>query len=203
MRVMKVPVHEVVDMVPVGHGGVAAPGRVDVSCLVARARVGGRATRRVRGIHGDRTLVHVIAVHGVQVAIMDVVDVIAVLQREVAAVGSMDVGMVRMSRVRGHGESFGWCVTSTNDEVIWEGARAVKRESRDATPAARAARTNRSHIVANALAAVAIPTAIEDTPMAMRSPVISHGLRTCCNQPPAAPETAAMPAIEPRPNRLM
>ena len=99
VRVVQVPRHEVVDVVAVGHGFVAAAGRVGVALLVARALVVGRASLGVRAPDLERALVNVPFVRVVQVAVVQVVDVVAVPDGDVAAARAVNVIVVRMGVV--------------------------------------------------------------------------------------------------------
>lgn len=92
--VMEVPVDEVVDVVAVGHGLVSAAGAVDVTVLVPGAAVCGGAGGRVALAHLDHVLVHVVAVGVVEVAVVEVVHVVAVLDGDVATLGAVDVVVV-------------------------------------------------------------------------------------------------------------
>ena len=92
--VMEVTVDEVVDVVAVGHGLVAAAGAVDVAVLVTGAAVCGGAGGRVAFAHLDHVLVHVVAMGVVEVAVVEVVHVVTVLDGDVAAVGAVDVVVV-------------------------------------------------------------------------------------------------------------
>jgi len=59
VRVMEMPVHEVVDVVPVRHCFMAATWPVLVLRLVCEAGVPGRAAARIQHIHGDHVLIDV------------------------------------------------------------------------------------------------------------------------------------------------
>jgi hypothetical protein len=96
VRVVQVAVDQVIDVVAMRHCLVATAGAVNVVGSMAGAGVARRTYRRIRRIAGDHMLVDVVAMDVVQVAIMQVVDVVIVLDRRVAAAGPMDVGMVGM-----------------------------------------------------------------------------------------------------------
>ena len=102
VRMVQVPRYEVVDMIPVLHGFVAATGPMLVSLVVRAARVGRRAGGRVRPADGERMLVDVIVVRVVQMTIVQVVGVTVVLHGLVAAAGAVLVRVVRVRRVVGH-----------------------------------------------------------------------------------------------------
>lgn len=96
VRVVQVAVDQVVDMVAMRHGLVAATGAVNMVGSMAAAGVARRTERRIRRIAGDHMLVDVVAVDVVQVAIMQIVDVAIVPDRRVTAAGAVDVRVVGM-----------------------------------------------------------------------------------------------------------
>ena len=100
VRVMEVIADEVVEVIAVRHGFMPAVRAVDVRIAVSVAVVLRRAVGRVRGVHVDHVLVHVVAVRVVQVPVMQVVDVAFVLERDMAAVRAVLMGMIVMNRVR-------------------------------------------------------------------------------------------------------
>jgi hypothetical protein len=91
VRVVQPAVHKVIDVVAVRDEGVTA-------ALVAAGARDWYASRRVRVAHLDRMLIVVALVLSVQVAVVQVVHVVAVLDANVAAVRAMDV---RVLVVRG------------------------------------------------------------------------------------------------------
>lgn len=104
MGMMQVPGDQIVRVVPVRHGLVAAGLAVHMDSLMARAGVGRRASRRVAGINPDQALVDVPLVCTVQVSIVQVVDVILMANRDVAAGLTVNMGVVGM-RVMRHAAS--------------------------------------------------------------------------------------------------
>ena len=94
VRVVQVAVDQVVDVVTVRDGFVAATGAMDVAGLVAAAFVLGRAAVRVGGRDGDHVLVDVVAMRMVQVAVVQVIDMAVMADGRVAAAGAMGVVMV-------------------------------------------------------------------------------------------------------------
>src|ERR1700747_2013896 len=94
MRVMQVAVDEIIDVIPVGHRFMAAPGSVDVAWLVASAV--GSTLIRIFCAHLEPVFVHVIDMGMVQVTIMQIVDVIAMPDRSVSAVRTMLMVMMGM-----------------------------------------------------------------------------------------------------------
>ena len=95
VRMVQVTVDQVIDVVAMGDRLVTAVGAVGMASVVAGAVVVGSALLGVLGAHahgmlGDRA----VGAHMVQVAVVDVVDVVLVGDRSVAAVAAMDVGVV-------------------------------------------------------------------------------------------------------------
>lgn len=82
VRRVPVPVVDVVDMVAVGHGHVAAAFAVYV------------LMGRVFGVADGLALVEVAVVSAVQMSVVNVVDVIAVRYRDMSAVGAVNVRML-------------------------------------------------------------------------------------------------------------
>jgi hypothetical protein len=89
--VVKVPVDDVIGVVAVGDRFVPAVLAVRMGSFVASARVRGRAIRRVRAADAESVLVDVIAVHVVQVPVVEEVLVAVVLDGLVTAIRSVNV----------------------------------------------------------------------------------------------------------------
>ena len=85
VRVVQVVVHQVVHVVAVRHRFVAAARPMSVPLLVPAASVVGRAIRRVRGADRQGVFLNLAAALVVQVAVVQVVRVVAVPQCRVAA----------------------------------------------------------------------------------------------------------------------
>lgn len=85
VRVMKVAVNKVVDVIAMWHGFVAAVGTVNMSCLMTDAAVVRRALVRVLGSYFKRVFIHVARMHVVQMAVMKIVNVITMRNGGVAA----------------------------------------------------------------------------------------------------------------------
>lgn len=96
MRVMQMAVDEIIDVIAVRHRFVAAPGSVNVAWLVACAV--GSTLIRILCAHLEPVFVHVISMGMVQVTIVQIVDVIAVLNRSVSAVRTVLMVMMGMMR---------------------------------------------------------------------------------------------------------
>ena len=102
VRVVQVPVHEVVGVVAVGDGLVPAARAVDVAGLVRVAAVLGGAPVGMLGAHVEHELVDVRLVRAVQGPVVQVVDVVAVLDGRVPAAGAVDVPVL-LVLLTGHG----------------------------------------------------------------------------------------------------
>lgn len=89
MRMMEVPGNEIVDMVAVRNGFMAAAGSVEVGGIVSAASVGGGASVGIRRGDGKNVLVDVVTVGLVEMAIMQVVDVAIMQDGGMAAAGAM------------------------------------------------------------------------------------------------------------------
>ena len=90
VRVVEAAVDEVVGVLAVRHGLVAAVGSVNVlTAIVLAVAVVGELV-----IDRQRVLINVVAVRLVQVAVVDKVDVTFVDDRRVAAAGAVDVVVI-------------------------------------------------------------------------------------------------------------
>lgn len=96
VRVVQVAVYQVVHMVTVGHGLVAAAGAMYVAWLVPAATVGGGAGVGVGGSHCKAVLVHMVAMRMVQVAIVQIVHMPVMQDGCVPAAGAVLVLVVGM-----------------------------------------------------------------------------------------------------------
>lgn len=88
-RVVQVSGDEVVDVIAVRHRFVAAARTVGVSRVVRATCMGRSTRRRIRRVDVDRALVDVTIVAAVQVAVVEVVLMVAVCDRLVAAAGAV------------------------------------------------------------------------------------------------------------------
>jgi hypothetical protein len=100
MRMVQMPIHEIVDMTVMRHGLVSAAGTMDMARLMTGTAVIRRAGIRVRLRHLDHMLVHMVAMRMVQMAIMQIVDMVAVPHRGMPATGAMRVAMVGVVGLR-------------------------------------------------------------------------------------------------------
>jgi len=94
MRVVQMPIHEIVDMAVMRHRLVSAAGTMDMARFMTGTAMIRRAGVWVRLRHLDHMLVHMVAMRMVQMTIMQIVDMVAVPQCGVAAAGAMRVAMV-------------------------------------------------------------------------------------------------------------
>jgi hypothetical protein len=108
MRMVQVAIDEVVDVITVGNGGVTAVRAVLVALFVLAAIVLRRAIGGIGRADVERVLFNASLAHVVQVAVVEVVDVIVVLDPLVASVRPM---LVRVSGVMIHfGFSSSFCL---------------------------------------------------------------------------------------------
>ena len=101
VRVVQVPADEVVDVVAVRNLLVTAAGLMHVRGLMLAAGVLGCAVGRIGGADLQDVLVDVVAVRVMQMPVVQVVEVVAVPDRRVPAIGSVLVGVVWMNGVLG------------------------------------------------------------------------------------------------------
>ena len=94
MGMVQVPGHQIIDVVTVRHRFVAAMRAMLVARLMPPAFVARRTIVRVRPADPNRVLIVVVIMMMVQVPIMQIIHVIVVLYRGVAASRSVDVDMV-------------------------------------------------------------------------------------------------------------
>jgi hypothetical protein len=91
VRMMKAAIDEIINVVAVRHRLVAASGAM----LVAFAADFRGAANGVVGTDRDDVLVDMIAVRELQVTVLQIVDVVAVADRNMAAIRTMVVGLAR------------------------------------------------------------------------------------------------------------
>jgi hypothetical protein len=96
VRMVEVSVDEVVDVIAMRNRFVAAAGAMPMAGIVSGASMIRRASRRIGGAHFDHVFIDLITVRLMQVAVVQVVHVIAVLDRGVATTGAMDMGVACM-----------------------------------------------------------------------------------------------------------
>ena len=96
MRVMKMSVDQIIDMISMRYRLVSAAWAVDVARFMAAAI--GRTFVRIFSAHLDLVLVYMITMWMVQMAVMKIIYVIAVLDRGVSAARTMLMLMGGMMR---------------------------------------------------------------------------------------------------------
>jgi hypothetical protein len=100
VRMMQASVHEIIDMVAMGHGFMSAGRAVRVCAVRLRG-----APRRIGSIHRDRMLVDMVLVHVMEMAVMQIIHMAVVADRRMPAIWAMLVGMAGMVSLGagGHG----------------------------------------------------------------------------------------------------
>jgi hypothetical protein len=91
VRVMKMPFDQVVHVIPVGHSFMPASRSMHMGLVVRAAAVLGCALVRIGLRYFNPMFIDVIAVHMVQVPIMQVINVAGVADGRVTTIGSMNV----------------------------------------------------------------------------------------------------------------
>ncbi|MBN3724170.1 hypothetical protein [Burkholderia sp. Ac-20379] len=86
-------IDQIIDVIAVRYRFMAAAGAVDMPRFMTRALVVRRALIGVAAAHLDDVLVDMIAVRMMQVAVVEVIHVVAVLDRGVAAIRAVRVRM--------------------------------------------------------------------------------------------------------------
>ena len=104
MGMVDVPVDEKVRVIAVGHGGVPACGGVLMTFLVCRTLMVCRAGVGIRRVDVEAVFVDVVAVHAMEMPVVEVVDVAGVPDGRVFAI-AVHVVMGWMRGVAGHGRS--------------------------------------------------------------------------------------------------
>jgi hypothetical protein len=115
VRVVQVVADQEVDVVAVRDRLMAAAGAVDVIRRVVGACVARRAARRIRRVDRDRALVDMTAMWGVKMTVVKIVDVVAVLDRDVTAARAVDVVVLVVDGMLVHRLG---SLTSSLDELI-------------------------------------------------------------------------------------
>ena len=135
VRVVQAAIDQVVDVVVVRDGVVSAVGAVLVAALVAAGRLG--VAGRVVGAGLDHVFVDVVAVRVVQVPVVQVVDMIVVLDRGVAAVRPVDVLVASVDLVVRHGPDATPGRSRAPSSLEWDafsGLGAATSQPSDASP---------------------------------------------------------------------
>jgi hypothetical protein len=99
VRVVEMPTNEIVDVIAVGNLLVTAIGAVNVRGFVSAAGVLGSAISGVGRADFENVLVDVVTVRVMQMRVVQVVEMIAMLDRRVPASGAVLVRVVCMNGV--------------------------------------------------------------------------------------------------------
>ena len=115
VRMVQMAVHQVIDMIAMRHQLMAAARAVHMACGVTGALVAWRAALGIVGAHRQAVLVDVIAVHMVQVTVMQIVNVAIVLDRRMATARLVLMFVVGMLRASTHAERLFLCLLDQQD----------------------------------------------------------------------------------------
>ena len=96
VRMVKMTSDEVVDVIAMGHGLVAAAGAMDVGAVVGAALMAGRAVGRIRPGESDYMLIDMAIVEMMQMAIVQIVYVVIVLDGSMTTTGFVLMVVTRM-----------------------------------------------------------------------------------------------------------
>jgi hypothetical protein len=99
VRVMKVPVDQVVHVIAMGHSFMPASRSMYMALVVRAATMPRCATIGIGRWHFNLMFIDVIVMHMVQMPVMQVVDVAFVADGHVTAIGSVNVRMIAMLRI--------------------------------------------------------------------------------------------------------
>ncbi len=94
---VKMTVHQIIDVVTVRHGFVPASGAVLVACLMGTTGVIGRAVSRVRRADREAVLIRVVLVGMMEMPIVQVIGVIRMAHGHMTAVFLVNVLVVFVS----------------------------------------------------------------------------------------------------------
>lgn len=100
MRMMQPAVHQIVDMIAVRNGLVTASRTMNVTVLMSRMTKLRRAFVGIVGADFDHMLLNDIATLMMQMAVVQVVDMIAVSDRDMAARGAVLVRVISVNVLR-------------------------------------------------------------------------------------------------------
>lgn len=114
VRVMKMAVDEIADMVSMRHGRVTTVGAVYVIWSVAAAIVPLRARVGVFAVYRNLMLIHVVAMGVMEMAIMQVIDVAIMLNGNMTATRSVYVSVVGVNLTIAHTK----CPVPTNAPAL-------------------------------------------------------------------------------------
>lgn len=95
---VQMPVDKVIYMIAVRNGLMPATRPMNMAWLMTAATMVRRATIGIAVADFDHVLINMVAMGMMKVAIMQIINVIAMAHRDVATSGTMNVIMVRMVR---------------------------------------------------------------------------------------------------------
>lgn len=96
VQMMQMTIHQIVQVVAVGHCFVTARGTVDMTVIVLTALVIGGALVFVAIIYTETVLIHMTFVHVVEMTVMKIIDMVAMLDCGVSACVAVLVLVVGM-----------------------------------------------------------------------------------------------------------
>ena len=100
VRMVQVPLDQIVGVIAVQHGLVSAIGSMNVAGFVCPALVVRRAAILVRRPVGQRVLVDMISMYVVQMTVVKIIGVAVVPNRGVAAIHAVSVGVIFLFHAR-------------------------------------------------------------------------------------------------------
>ena len=98
VRMMKASIDQIVNMVAMRNGGMAAIRTMNMLRVMPGRTVG--AFIGIRGTDGNRVFVHMVAVRMMQMSVMKIIHMAFVFNGRVSATGTMDVGMIGVNVAR-------------------------------------------------------------------------------------------------------
>ena len=129
MGMMQVPIHQVVDVIPVGYSLMTAVHAVSVGLIMTGTFVAWRAFLRIFQVYLDAVVVHLIAMGVVQVPIVKVVNVAIVLHIDVRLLERERAWPAVLRRVRAVGGIAAPHATRRRRREVRDG-RAKRRSDR-------------------------------------------------------------------------
>lgn len=102
VRMVKMAIDEVVDMIAMRNRFVSAVGAMDVGAVVSTALMVRGADRRIRWREGDDMLIDMAVVEMMKMTIVKIIDVILVFDGSMTATGFVLVFVTKMSITFGH-----------------------------------------------------------------------------------------------------
>lgn len=97
--VMQMPAHQIIDMIPVRNRGMTAVLSMPVLVVVRSAAVSRRAAIRILRTHADAMLVDVIAVHMMQMPVVQIIHMPVVPNRGVPALLAVDMRVMFVNQM--------------------------------------------------------------------------------------------------------